>query len=95
MNGKRNHALSADNSDGQDESTDHELHTDGGVSCRRSIGADSTVGTNVETELDLAELIEQHENIDWSNVPGVSAAEAAAWTARLIEARDAVLEGDV
>jgi hypothetical protein len=30
MNGKRNHAPSADNSDGQDESIDHELQTDGG-----------------------------------------------------------------
>lgn len=47
----------------------------------------------IEAELDLAELIERHENIDWSDVPGVSAAETAAWTARLIEARDAVLEG--
>lgn len=47
----------------------------------------------VEADLDLAELIEQHENIDWSDVPGVSAAEAGAWTARLIEARDRVQEG--
>lgn len=75
------------------ESTDYELHTDGGVSCRRSIGADSTVPADVEADLDLAELIEQHESTDWSNVPGVSAAEAAAWTQRLIEARDHVQEG--
>ncbi len=50
-------------------------------------------GKNVEADLDLAELIEQHENIDWSDVPGISAAEAGAWTARLIEARDTVQEG--
>jgi hypothetical protein len=48
---------------------------------------------NVEADLDLAELIEQYENIDWSDVPGISAAEAGAWTARLIEARDTVQEG--
>jgi hypothetical protein len=34
MNGKRNHAPSADNSDGHDDSTDYELHTNGGVSRR-------------------------------------------------------------
>ena len=48
---------------------------------------------NMEADLDLAELIEQHENTDWSEIPGISAAEAGAWTARLIEARDAVKEG--
>jgi len=47
----------------------------------------------VEADLDLAELIEQHESTDWSDVPGVSAAEAGAWTARLIEARGRVQEG--
>lgn len=47
----------------------------------------------VEVDLDLSELIEQHENIDWSDVPDISAAEASAWTARLIEARDRVQEG--
>lgn len=47
----------------------------------------------VEADLDLAELIERHENTDWTDVPGVSAAEAAAWTQRLIEARDRVQEG--
>ena len=46
----------------------------------------------VEADLDLAELIEQHESIDWSDVPGVTAAEAAAWTQRLIEARHRVQE---
>ena len=43
---------------------------------------------------DLARLIDQHEATDWSEVPGVSSAEAAAWTTRLIEARDAVQTGD-
>lgn len=31
----------------------------------------------------ISELIEQHENTDWSEIPGISAAEAGAWTARL------------
>ena len=53
----------------------------------------SVAGDDVEADLDLAELIEQHESTDWSDVPGVSAAEAGAWTARLIEARDRVQEG--
>jgi hypothetical protein len=44
--------------------------------------------------LALTELIEQHEATDWSDIPDVSAAEAAAWTQRLIEARDRV-EGGV
>lgn len=39
MNGKRNHTTPADNSDGQDESTEHELQTDGGVSRRVFLGA--------------------------------------------------------
>lgn len=39
MNGKRNHVPSADNSDGQDESIDHELQIDGGVSRRVFLGA--------------------------------------------------------
>jgi len=46
----------------------------------------------IEADLDLSELIDQHEDTDWSAVPGISAAEAGAWTARLIEARDAVKE---
>lgn len=39
------------------------------------------------TEPSLAELIDAHESIDWGDVPGISTPEAAAWTARLIEAR--------
>lgn len=53
----------------------------------------SATESPVDADLDLAELIEQHESTDWSDVPGVSAAEAAAWTQRLIEARDRVQEG--
>ncbi|WP_246391670.1 hypothetical protein [Halosimplex pelagicum] len=48
---------------------------------------------NTESDLALAELIEQHKDTDWSAVPGISAAEAGAWTARLIEARETVQEG--
>lgn len=54
---------------------------------------DSAGADVVETDLDLAGLIERHENTDWTDVPGVSAAEAAAWTQRLIEARERVQEG--
>ena len=54
---------------------------------------DESTPENVEADLDLAELIDQHENIDWSDVPDISAAEAGAWTARLIEAQETVLEG--
>jgi hypothetical protein len=48
---------------------------------------------NTESDLALAELIEQHEDTDWSAVPGISAAEADAWTARLIEALEIIREG--
>ncbi|ESS10808.1 MAG: hypothetical protein A07HR60_02829 [uncultured archaeon A07HR60] len=48
---------------------------------------------NIEADLALGELIDQHENTDWGKVPGISAAEAGAWTARLIEARETVQEG--
>jgi len=48
---------------------------------------------NTEPDLALAELIEQHESTEWSEVPGISAAEAGAWTVRLIEARETVEEG--
>ncbi len=45
-------------------------------------------GENIEADLALSELIDRHEDTDWSEVPGISAAEAGAWTARLIEARE-------
>jgi hypothetical protein len=48
---------------------------------------------NIEADLALSELIDQHETTDWSEVPGISAAEAGAWTGRLIEARETVQEG--
>lgn len=35
----------------------------------------------------LDALIEAHEQLDWSEVPSISNAEAAAWTSRLVEAR--------
>lgn len=46
----------------------------------------------LEAADDLDVLIDFHEDTNWSDVPGVSTAEAAAWTQRLIEARDS-LEG--
>lgn len=63
---------------------------------KTSAGLHDSGTTDVSTpeivEADLAELMEQHENTDWSDVPGISAAEAGAWTARLIEARETVQE---
>lgn len=46
-----------------------------------------------EIDLDLDELIGLMEAVDWPAVPTISAAEAAAWNARLQEAREAVLDG--
>lgn len=64
------------------------------ISDKRGSGTtDESDAENIEVDLDLAELIEQHESTDWTDVPGISAAEAGAWTARLIEARDTVQEG--
>jgi len=47
---------------------------------------------NVAADSNLAELIKQHEDTDWSDIPGISAAEAGEWTARLIKARETVQE---
>lgn len=41
---------------------------------------------------ELEELIQQMEAINWSNVPTISTPEAAAFTQRLIEAREATEE---
>lgn len=54
---------------------------------------DESDAKDIEADLALSELIDQHEDTNWSEVPGISAAEAGAWTARLIEARDRVQEG--
>jgi hypothetical protein len=54
---------------------------------------DESDSKNIETDLALSDLIDQHEDTDWSEVSGISAAEAGVWTARLIEARDYVQEG--
>jgi hypothetical protein len=47
---------------------------------------------NEEADSALAELIKQHEAADWSEIPDISVAEAGAWTARLIEARETIQE---
>lgn len=44
----------------------------------------------ISADFDLEELIDLMESIDWSAVPGISAAEAAAWTARCIEAQQKI-----
>jgi hypothetical protein len=54
--------------------------------------ADESDGGNIEADLALSELIDRHEDINWSEVSGISAAEAGAWTARLIVARETVQE---
>jgi len=45
-------------------------------------------------ETDLSRLIEQMESIRWSDVPNISTPEAAAWTARLDEARTAAARAE-
>jgi hypothetical protein len=60
---------------------------------RGSGTTDESPPENVEADSDLAALIEQHEDTDWSDMPGISAAEAGAWTAHLIKARKTVQEG--
>lgn len=54
---------------------------------------DESDAENIEADLALSELIDQHENTNWSEIPGISAAEAGAWTARLIEAQETIQEG--
>ena len=54
--------------------------------------ADESDAENLEANRELSELIDQHENTDWTVVPGISAAEAGAWTIRLIEARETIQE---
>lgn len=44
----------------------------------------------VQAGLDPDELIDVMERIDWSAVPGISTAEAAAWTVRCIEAQEKI-----
>jgi len=41
-----------------------------------------------EIDLALSDLIERRESTDWSDVPRISTAEAAAWTSRMVEARE-------
>lgn len=55
--------------------------------------ADESDAENLEADLELSEVVDQHENTDWTAVPGISAAEAGAWTARLFEARETMQEG--
>jgi len=55
---------------------------------------DESTPENIEVDPNLAELIERHEDTDGSNIPGISAAKAGAWTARLIETRETV-QGDL
>jgi hypothetical protein len=81
------------------EGTDPVLRKQRSMSMKTSAGlqdsgtTDESTAENVEADPDLAELIEQYENTDWCDVPDISAAEADAWTARLIEAREIIQEG--
>lgn len=42
----------------------------------------------IDSEFALHRAIEAHEDVDWRHIPGISTAEAAAWTSRMIEAAD-------
>lgn len=46
-----------------------------------------------EAALDLDELVEQMETIDWRDVPSISSPEAAVWTQRCLEALDELQVG--
>lgn len=50
--------------------------------------ADTPPDADIDAELDLHELIALQQRVDWRLIPGVTPAEAAAWTARLIEAAE-------
>jgi hypothetical protein len=64
------------------------------ISNNRGSGtADESDAENIEADLGLLELIDQHENTGWSEVPGISAAEDGAWKVRVVEARETVEEG--
>ncbi|QLC35749.1 hypothetical protein EFA46_015945 (plasmid) [Halarchaeum sp. CBA1220] len=52
---------------------------------------DATLARLVDVDLTLSELITLTERVDWRDVPGISSAEAAAWNARLVDAREDVL----
>jgi len=43
----------------------------------------------------LEETIEAHEDVDWSEVPGVSVSEASMWTRRLVLASEEMEENHV
>jgi hypothetical protein len=51
---------------------------------------DESTTENVKANLDLAELIELHENTDWRDVSGISAAEAGTRMTHLIEAPETI-----
>jgi hypothetical protein len=45
-------------------------------------------------DVQLSEIVERFEDVDWAVVPTVTPAEAATLQQRLVTARDAVREGD-
>ena len=81
------------------EGTDPALRSNRSMSMKISTGlqdsgtTDESSPKNVEANLNLAELIELHENTDWSDVPGISAAEAGTRMAHLIEVRETIQKG--
>lgn len=48
-----------------------------------------------QAKSDITDLIDDHEDVNWGGIPTISAAEAAAWTARLEKAREKLERGDV
>lgn len=46
----------------------------------------------IAVDLELSEVLEAMECVNWRDVPEISTAEAAAWNSRLIEARTTARE---
>ena len=57
-----------------------------------SSGAAPDLEALVEVDLDLSDIIEAMEVVDWTAMPTISTAEAAALQARLVEARECTVE---
>ncbi|WP_458205166.1 hypothetical protein [Haladaptatus sp. NG-SE-30] len=76
-------------------SNDKMVRFDGEIarSNRENVIGDETTTLTVRLELESA--VRVMTNIDWSIVPTVSAVEAAAWSVRLVEARDSLATEDV
>lgn len=50
--------------------------------------SEADIDSDIQAEFDISELIEVHEETDWSAIPEIDGAEAAAWVERLKEAQE-------